>query len=72
MNGQVNTYTASTLGGTYVYALNVDELDPNEAYTFTVTPVAFGIEADGAAEYVGETYTFVYANGVFGGYVEEA
>ena len=72
VNGQVNTYTASTLGGTYVYALNVDELDPNETYTFTVTPVAFGTEADGATEYVGETYTFVYANGIFGGFIENS
>ena len=71
VNGKVNTYKASDLCGSYVYALNVDDLDPNVTYTFTITPVAFGTEADGAAEYVGETYTFVYANGVFGGYVEE-
>ncbi len=72
VNGKVNSYNASSLGGTYVYALNIDELDPNETYTFTVTTVAVGTVEDGAAEYIGESYTFTYANGVFTGYVESS
>ena len=70
VNGKVNIYTASDFGGAYVYALNVDDLDPNTTYTFTITSVAYGPEAEGGAEeYIGATYTFKYVNGVFGGYV---
>ena len=73
VNGNVNTYKATDFGGSYVYALNVDDLDPTETYTFTITPVAYGLEVKGNTEaYIGETYTFVYKNGVFGGYIENS
>ncbi len=72
VDGKVNTHNASSLGGKYVYALNVDGLDPNESYTFKVTAVAVGTAEDGADEYIGKSYTFTYVNGVFGGYIENS
>ena len=72
VNGKVNLYAASDFGGEFVYALNVDDLDPTVKYTFTVTPIAYGLETEGSVEYIGESYTFVYENGVFGGYIIDA
>ena len=66
-NGVKKTYTAAELGGLYVYALKIENLDPTETYTFKITPIAVGTEADGAAEYLGETYVITYTNGVYSG-----
>ncbi len=62
-DGKMISYTATELGGSYIYALVLEGLSADEAYSFTVTP--FATDADGETVYTGVAYTVRYVNGVY-------
>ena len=65
VDGKLTKYSAEELGGEFVYALNIKDLDATQTYVFKVTPVA--VEIDGITEHVGKTYTITYVKGVYSG-----
>ncbi len=62
IQGDGNTYTASNLGGRYIYALSMEGV-PTNAGTVTFTVSTFAKKGD--VTYRGPSYVVVYENGAF-------
>ena len=61
--------TALMLGGTYLYAVEVEDMIPAEG-TVTVTVTPYATEAEGETLYRGTSYVLTYTNGVLVSVVE--
>lgn len=67
-NGAQTEVSAAQLGGSYLYALTVNEIPATGTVTFTVIPFADDMEGvENPQTYLGSGYTVTYVDGVYAG-----